>query len=327
MSIFIKEKHIEPKYEYLDKYVKIMYKGMWTPAKYEKSIKELDAPYYFNSTNKVDQEAIKRCIMAVSMVEDKVKTFWNTLCLDIPQTIVGDVGGLFGQSEVTHRRSYHSLAEALKIDTDEIYEHDVIKDRVAYLTKHIETDPKIIGKKRILKKLVLFVALIEKISLFTQFYILMSYAYKNKGLKTISSLQQSTATEENVHYKFGIDLINIIKEEHPSLWEEYLIEAIEKNIKDAYDAEIKLIDWIFENGMPDHISKVEVLNFMNYNFNIVVQDLGLNLTYNYDSEMYVKSNQWFTIKTTAPVEPDFFVTSPGGYSSDDAELDIKSVFG
>lgn len=37
----------------------------------------------------------------------------------------------------------------------------------------------------------------------------MSYAYNNM-IKTISSLQESTAIEEDVHYSFGIDVINII---------------------------------------------------------------------------------------------------------------------
>lgn len=58
----------------------------------------MDAPHFFNTLKEEDQEAIKRCILAVSIVEDKIKTYWSTLALDLPQTIIGDVGGLFGQS-------------------------------------------------------------------------------------------------------------------------------------------------------------------------------------------------------------------------------------
>lgn len=97
--------------------------------------------------------------------------------------------GYSGSPEVTHRRSYHALAEALNVDTDNIEDYEALKGRIEYLAKYVETDPKIIGKKRILKKLVLFTSLVERCSLFTQFYILMSYAYNNRGLKTISSLQ------------------------------------------------------------------------------------------------------------------------------------------
>lgn len=324
MSIFNKGLHIEPKYNFLEKYVHIMYRGGWTPAKYEKLIKEVDTPYFFNILKEVDQELIKRCILAISIVEDKVKTFWPTLVFDFPQTIIGDIGGLFGQSEVTHRRSYHSLAENLNVNLDEINQHEALVGRVDYLSKYLENDPKITGKKRILKKLVLFTALVERCSLFTQFYILMSYAMSNKGLKAISSLQQSTAIEEDTHYKFGIDIINIIKQETPDLWDEYLEELVTDNIITAYKSELKLIDWFFEKGVPDHLDKNEVVNFLGYNFNVVAKDLNLQIRFDFDEQLYEEKNSWFKQKVFITTEPDFFDMATGGYSSDDEKIDIDN---
>jgi len=328
MGIFTKEKHIDSRYSFLEKYINIMYRGFWTPAKYEKNIKEKDAPHYFNVMNSVDQEAIKRCILLVSMVEDKVKTYWSGLNRQIPQTVVGEIGGLFGQSEVTHARSYRALADALGLNgqLDSILELPTVGDRIKYLNKYLDEDPKIIGKKRILKTLVLFTALVEKGSLFTQFYILMSYSQNNKGLKSISKLQRTTATEENVHYSFGIDLVNIIKKEYPQLWDEYLVELINKNIIDAYEAEKSLIDWIFEEGVPDHLTKEEVVNFLNYNFNIISNDLRLDIKFDYDSELYLSKNHWFTVKTVAPIEGDFFDDNLGGYASDDEDYNEEDIF-
>jgi hypothetical protein len=131
-----------------------MYKGFWTPAKYEKGIKEVDAPHFFNVMSSLDQEAIKRCIMAVNLVEDKVKTYWSTLALDLPQTIIGDVGGLFGMSEVTHRRSYSSLAEALKVDNEALEQHEVLRGRVKYLKKYVEEDTEEISSIHIFSRAV-----------------------------------------------------------------------------------------------------------------------------------------------------------------------------
>lgn len=324
MGIFEKTKHIDPKYQHLEKYVHIMYRGFWTPAKYEKLIKEVDAPHFFNVMGGVDKEAVTRCITAISLVEDKVKTYWSALALDIPQTIVGDVGGLFGMSEVTHRRSYNSLADVLKVDMEDIHSYPAIKGRVDYLSKYLEKDPKIIGKKRILKKLVLFTSLVERCSLFTQFYILMSYAYRNRGLKTISALQESTAIEEVVHYNFGIDLVNIIKEEYPQMWDEYLVELIEDNLKVAYQSELNLIDWFFENGIPEHLTKEEVINFLNYNFNVVSKDLGLGVEYPVDQELYNEKNIWFSVKVFSISTPDFFDNAVSGYASDDAVEDLET---
>ena len=260
--------------------------------------------------------------MAISIVEDKVKTYWSSLALDIPQTIIGDVGGLFGMSEVTHRRSYHSLADNLKIDTDNLDRFDALKGRIEYLAKYVESDPKIIGKKRILKKLVLFTSLVERCSLFTQFYILMSYAYRNRGLKSISALQETTAIEEVTHYSFGIDLVNIIKEEHPTMWDEYMVELITDNIKVAYQSELNLIDWFFENGVPDHLTKEEVINFLNYNFNVISKDLGLDIKYPVDDKLYQERNEWFTVKVFTTSEPDFFDQAVSGYASEEEEIDL-----
>jgi ribonucleoside-diphosphate reductase beta chain len=324
MSIFEKNLHIDPEYNHLEKYVNIMYKGFWTPAKYEKGIKEVDTPHFFNVMSSLDQEAIKRCIMAVNLVEDKVKTYWSTLALDLPQTIIGDVGGLFGMSEVTHRRSYSSLAEALKVDSDALEQHETLRGRVEYLKKYVESDPKVIGKKRILKKLVLFTSLVERCSLFTQFYILMSYAYRNRGLKTISALQESTALEENVHYNFGVDLINIIKRQYPQMWDEYFVELVTDNIKVAYQSELNLIDWFFENGVPKHLTKEEVVNFLNYNFNVVCKDLQLDLAYPVDEVLFAEKNEWFKVKVFMTTEPDFFDSPVSSYASDDEQIDINN---
>lgn len=323
-TIFEKGLHIDPRYDFLDKYVHMMYKGFWTPAKYEKLIHDVDAPYYMTKMNPLDQEVVKRCIMAVAIVEDKVKTYWSTLAIDLPQTIIGDIGGLFGQSEVTHRRSYHALAKELGINLDEIHDHKALEGRIKYLTKHLERDPKIIGKKHILKKLVLFTSLTERISLFTQFYILMSYAFHNKGLQTISALQSSTCVEESLHYQFGIDVINIIKQQCPNLWDEYLVELVTKNIEMAYEAERNLIDWFFEKGTPDHLSKEEVINFLNDNFNVVCRDLNLDLSYKVDEELFEQKNSWFNTKVFVTNEPDFFNNAVSGYSSTDEEVDLDT---
>lgn len=301
-----------------------MYRGFWTPAKYEKLIKEQDVPYYFNVMDAVDQEAIKRCILAVAIVEDKVKVYWPSLHQDLPQTIIGDIGGVFGMSETTHRRSYHSLLENLKINTQEILESPAAKGRIDYLTKYLEADPKIIGKKRILKKLVLFTSLVERVSLFTQFYILMSYARANRGLETISALQQTTATEEVVHYSCGMEIINKIKSESPQLWDEYLVELVEKNIVESHKAELQLIDWFFEKGVPVHLTKEEVLNFLNFNLSEVAKDLGLNIKFEYDKDLYETKNKWFMEKISTTTEPDFFAGPVGGYASEEVNINIDN---
>jgi ribonucleoside-diphosphate reductase beta chain len=152
----------------------------------------------------------------------------------------------------------------------------------------------------------------------------MSYAYRNRGLKTISGLQESTALEENVHYSFGMDLINIIKRQYPQMWDEYFVELVTDNIEVAYQSELNLIDWFFENGVPEHLTKEEVVNFLNYNFNVVCKDLQLDLSYPVDEVLFAEKSEWFKIKVFMTTEPDFFDSQVSGYASDDELIDIDN---
>lgn len=330
-GIFTKTKHIDKRYGHLISYALTMWKGFWTPAKYQKNIEKTDAPYVVNRMDEIDRSAIERCVIAISLVEDKVKTFWSALYNDIPQTVVGEVGGSFGNTEVIHSLSYRALGQALNIEDkfDDALKNPVIKGRVKYLQKYLQPDPKFRGKKRVLKKLILFTALVERASLFSQFYILMSYAHNNKGLKTISSLQNSTANEELVHYRFGVELINIIKAEYPKLWDDALQRLIKKDLLYAYKNEIKMVDWIFANGTPDHLSKEEMINFISYNFHVIARDLEIPVKFDYNEKMYQEKNSWMPISLSSPGEPDFFDSPVGGYSSVEQELseeDINEIF-
>jgi ribonucleoside-diphosphate reductase beta chain len=330
-SIFVKDKHIDPDYQYLEGYLNKMWRGFWTPAKYQKGITKVDAPYVVNRMEDIPASVVKRCVLAISIVEDKVKTFWSMLHGDIPQTVVGEVGGAFGNSEVVHSRSYRALAEALGIqeDFENIMKYPVIRGRVNYLSKYLKTDPFFRGKKRVLKKLILFTALVERASLFSQFYILMSFAQRNKGLKTISSLQASTAVEELLHYRFGVELINIIKKQHPQLWDDTMMRLIKKDLKSAYINELKLTNWIFEQGVPDHLTKEEVVNFISYNFNIIARDLEIPVKFEYDKKIYEEKNSWMASILATPGEPDFFDAPVGGYAATDeeeSEGDLDDIF-
>ena len=324
MSIFENELYLNPKYDKFNTFRKASFKLVWTPAKYEKDIQERDAHEYKHSLSVEDKSCVSRSILAVSVVEDKVKSFWGDIDKIFPQTIISDLAGLLSFQEVVHRISYHSLSEAIGVDRQEYKRHKVLLDRIEYLSKYLEEDPKIIGKKRKLKKVVLFTTLVERCSLFTQFYILMSFSKRRNQLKAISKLQISTATEEAFHYDFGRALIDTVKEESPEVWDDYLKELVEKNIDMAYQTELQIIDWIFEKGVPSHITKEEVINVLNYNFKKISDDLELELSYNYDKQIYEDKNAWFFIATKSPITPDFFDGNAGGYSGEKEEINVNN---
>jgi ribonucleoside-diphosphate reductase beta chain len=325
MSVFDETKYLDSKYNFLDKYSTMVYRSLWTPAAYQSLIEEQDAPYYKNQMKNIDKEAIKRCLLSVAIVEDRVKSFWMGLHKDLPQTIISDVGGLFGAQEVTHRKSYHHLLNVLEIDVREVQNHKPLRDKISYLKKYSEPDNRLKGKRGVLKKLTLFTALTEKASLTPCFYILSSWANSKKGLETISALQKSTAQEELfMHYAFGLDLINLIKEEDPTLWNDYLQELVLKNIKMAYASEVKLISWIFEQGVPEHLTEKEVMNFLNFNFNGICEDLELDLRYPVDEDLYEEKNSWFMVRISGATNGDFFLTEGGNYANEEEKINMKT---
>jgi len=326
MSIFENKGYNSLKYNFLNHYCDKMYKSFWTPGAYKSLIEEQDAPFYHNIMNEIDKTAVKRCLLSIATVEDKVKSFWMSLHKDIPQTVISDIGGLFGAQEVIHRQVYTHLLDVLKIDTNNIEEYKELQNKIKYLTKYLSTDKRAVGKRGILKRLVLFTALTERISLFTSFYILSSWSKNKKGLDTIAAVQKSTAQEElYMHYNFGLDLVNIIREEEHNLWNDYVEELITKSVKQAYKAEKELIDWFFEKGVPEHLTKKEVINFLNYNFKELCKDFKLELNYEIDQELFENKNNWFMIKLSSS-NGDFFMNEKGGYSNQEEFIENTENF-
>ena len=327
-TIFDGSKYENPKYDFLTAYRDVLYKAIWTPFKYKDGIKRKDVPFIETRTSEVDQKTIKRCITAVAVVEDKVKKFWGRLDDDLPQTIISDIAGVFGQSETTHRISYNALNKALKINVDEEIENNpILKDRIAYLHKYLKPVEGLNKERAMLRKLVLFTALVERASLFTQFYILMSYSKHSKGLETISALQKSTAIEEDVHYSTGLILSNQIKLEFPEAWDTKMLEDIRESVRFSYNVELNMIkNFFYEFGRPEHIADGEVENVLSYNFRRISKDfkLGIEDEFPLNSAELEKRSLWFTEETKSSVNPDFFNTAVGGYSMIKTDIDVEN---
>ena len=83
----------------------------------------------------------------------------------------------------------------------------------------------------------------ENVSWFSQFYVINWFGKKNL-LKDTNQQTKYTAREEDIHAKIGIKLVNVIRDEHPELFDDELRERIETEAQEAFKAEEKIIDWI-----------------------------------------------------------------------------------
>ena len=60
---------------------------------------------------------------------------------------------------------------------------------------------------------------VENVSLFSQFLIMMAFNKHKNVLKGISNAVEATSKEEDIHARFGFELVNIIREENPDLFD------------------------------------------------------------------------------------------------------------
>ena len=116
MGIFDKAENIKPyTYPSLIDYVYTIHKGFWTHTHftYDRDVQDFKV-----KLSKEEQEILKRLMLAIAQVENKVKTFWARIDMRMPKTEIAMVGHSFANSEVIHQMTYEKLLELLGLDDE-----------------------------------------------------------------------------------------------------------------------------------------------------------------------------------------------------------------
>jgi ribonucleoside-diphosphate reductase beta chain len=273
-----------------------------------------------------EREVIKRSMLAIAQIEVNVKTFWADLYKRMPITEIGDVGMTFAESEVRHKDAYAQLLRILGLEKEfqHVVEIPAIKDRIAYLTKYLDgTRSK--DNKMYTKSVLLFSLFIEHVSLFSQFLIMMSFNKEKNLFKGISNVVEATSKEEEIHGNFGAELINIIKKENPEWFDAEFERLIDSACQKAYEAECKILDWIFEKGELSFLSKETIQHFIKDRFNNSLQNIGMKPLFSVDSELLEKT-QWFNIEILSTKEGDFFYKKSVDYNKKAKSITEDDLF-
>lgn len=303
-NIFKKRTNLKP-YEYpeLNDYVDAIRHAYWvhTEFNYTSDIQD----FKVNLSEK-ERIAVKRAMLAISQIEVAVKTFWGDIYKKMPKPEMGNVGATFAESEVRHADAYSNLLKILGLDVEfeNLMEVSAIRKRIKYLEKTIANDPNM-EDQEYFESIILFSMFVENVSLFSQFLVIMAFNKHKNTLKGISNAVEATSKEENIHAEFGFDLVNLIKKEHPEWWTDQLVEDIVDATLDAYDAECEIIEWIFEEGDLDFLSKEETMEFIRDRFNKSLKEIGIDTIFETNSEM-LKSTEWFDDEILATKHTDFF---------------------
>lgn len=222
-----------------------------------------------------EKSIIKNTLLAISQIEVSVKKFWTKLGDRFPKAEFEQVGVTFGESEVRHADAYSHLLQVLSLNNDFaiLLENPVIQGRVEYLTKYLKgaSDN---SDEAFTLTLTLFSLFIENVSLFSQFAIIKSFNKHKNLLKDIDNVVQATQKEELIHALFGVYIIEQIKKENPEWFNEDFYDKIYRASKKAFEAEVKILDWIFEKGELPFLSKESLVEFIKYRFNDSVAMIG-----------------------------------------------------
>lgn len=132
--------------------------------------------------------------------------------------------------------------------------------------------------------------------------------------------------EEEIHGAFGVEIFNILKEENPYIGESSFIEDTLKNIFiKAEKAEMKILDWVFEEGDLEHVTKDEVMNFVKLRFNEALVDMEIDFRFETDPELTEK-NMWFYEELLSTKEKDFFNKRVTDYSKGTRSVSKDDLF-
>lgn len=261
-----------------------------------------------------EQNVIKNALLAISQIEVSVKKFWTKLGERFPKAEFEQVGVTFGESEVRHADAYSHLLQVLGLNDDftMLLTNPAIQGRVDYLTKYLKGAADNANEGYTLT-LALFAIFIENVSLFSQFAIIKAFNKYKNVLKDIDNVVQATQKEELIHALFGVYVINQVQAEFPDWFNEAFYQKIERACRKAYEAEERILDWIFEAGDLSFLSQATLRAFIQNRFNESLAMIGAAPIFAPDP-VELEKLAWFEEEIHAPVNTDFFHKKPVTYS-------------
>ena len=323
-DIFEKRVNLKPyEYPHLYEYVPAIRHSYWIHSEFNFTS---DIQDFKSRLSDSERSAIKNTMLAISQIEVAVKSFWGDLYHRIPKPEIGSVGSTFAESEVRHADAYSHLLEILGLNSEfkELKKKPSIMKRVRYLETALKNS-KSDDNKEYAEAILLFSLFIEHVSLFSQFLIIMAFNKHKNMLKGISNVVEATSKEEKIHAEFGFDLVNLIKKENPTWWTDELKEDLVDATLDAYDAESDIVEWIFEMGDLDFLTKEQTLEFIKHRFNESLNAIGVDGVFNVD-EKVLETTEWFDDEILTTKHTDFFNKRSINYSKKQKSITSEDLF-
>lgn len=324
MSIFTKRINYKPfEYPEILEFTDAINKSFWVHSEIDFTA---DIQDFHSHLSDNEREIVKRSLLAIAQIEVNVKTFWGDLYLHLPKPEFNGLGSTFAECEFRHSEAYSRLLEVLGYNNEfeKVIDIPVIAKRINYLSSALK-NAKSDNKKEYLKSLILFTILIENVSLFSQFAIILSFTRFKGVMKNVSNIIAWTSIDEQIHANGGIFIVNKIREEFPNYFDELTLSEIKEIIVASIQIEAEILDWIFENGELDTISKSDLLNFMKFRIDESLAKIKMEKIFMVSDSNY-QPMIWFEEEIFANSLDDFFAKRPVDYTKHDKSITADDLF-
>lgn len=309
-----------------------------------------------------ERSIIQRTMLAIAQIELSVKTFWAEVYTYLPKPEIAEVGMTFAESEVRHQNAYAHLLKLLGIadEFERLTETPAIKERIEYLNAHLteeafaphagdgsplsatpsvslagdssngSVDSPSGGSAGAVHRghamtILLFSIFTEHVSLFSQFLIMMSFDKHEKRFKGIANAVEATSKEEQLHGLFGVKIIEMMREERPEWFGDRFAQEVAGACEVAYQAETKILDWIFEDGTLDFLPRPVVDAFLKDRFNRSLANVGVEPLYEVDPDLLAET-KWFDEEILSTKDNDFFSKRETAYNKNTQSVTADDLF-
>ncbi len=324
MGLFEKRVNYKP-FEYPEvlKFTEAINKSFWVHSEVDFTA---DTQDFHSHLTPEERNAVKRSLLAIAQIEVAVKSFWGNLYNHLPKPELNGLGSTFAECEFRHSEAYSRLVEVLGYNDEfqKLIEVPVIKERIQYLSS-VLASTKSNDKKEYSIALILFTILIENVSLFSQFAIILSFTRFKGWMKNVSNIIAWTSVDEQIHANAGIYLINKIKEEYPEVLDGDTLSRITDMVRQSVEIEERILDWIFEAGDIQLLQKEDLVNFIKFRVDESLNKIGLPSQYFISSEQY-RPMKWFEEEVFANSLDDFFAKRPVDYTKHDKSITADDLF-
>lgn len=276
----------------------------------------------YSRLSESEQGIIRRAMLAISQIEVAVKNFWGSVYLSVPKPEINNVGACFSDAEARHADTYSRLLTILGLEHQfsEFLEHPTAKNRYSWLEKPRNDSP-----ENIAYNVAIFSMLIENVSLFSQFLILLSFNRHLGVMRNIANGISWTSADETVHYEFGAWLVNKLMQEYPEIDANGFRNKMRSVAHQALEHEIKMLDYILGGDELSFLSRDTIIHFIKHRLNKSLYGIGIDSAFEMDEEEY-KKTQWFDELVNGTGHKDFFALRPTEYSVKDVVFTGEELF-